>query len=220
MGAENEHPIVRFMSQHTVHSTPESVSRAAAGLDMTMPGEPAWGDWNNRFFGKTLVEVVESGQLSQERLDDMATRILTSWLLLGQDKNYPEPNLWCWDHQDPRNKHVDVAADHAKLCREIAEASIVLLKNDDGILPLRGSDDLRSIAVLGQGAGDSRDGPSLSGEGGQVEHYIFENGAHLTVIGNRPGWDDYVEQSIDGGGKQSGHWNVSSGNHIARSPSR
>lgn len=137
---------------------------------MTMPGEPAFGDWDNTFFGPHLVEAVKNGPLSQERLDAMATRVLTSWLALKQDQGFPKTNFWCWDlSDDSKNEHVDVAGkDHGALIREVGEASTVLLKNDDGILPLKGSGKLRALAVIGQHAGDSRDGPSLSGEGGYV----------------------------------------------------
>lgn len=99
----------------------------------------------------------------------MARRVLTSWLLLGQDsKDYPEPNFWCWDLlDDSRNQHVDVAPpEHRALCQQVAEASIVLLKNEENLLPLKGSSKLRSLVLIGQAAGDSRDGPNLSGDGG------------------------------------------------------
>lgn len=151
------------------------MGRAAAGLDMTMPGEPAWGDWDHRFFGDHLVQAVQSGELSQERLDDMARSVLTPWLLLGQDQPDFEPkrpNFWCWDLCDEsKNQHVDVAPkEHRVLCRQVAEASIVLLKNQDGLLPLKQDEQghLRSLVLLGKAAGDSSDGPSLSGNGGCV----------------------------------------------------
>ena len=89
--------------------------------------------------------------------------------LLGQDQGFPETNFNTWDLEDPAtNQHVNVQADHGSLIREIADASTVLLKNEEGILPLASSKSTKgrrhakkapaSIAILGNGAGPSSKG--------------------------------------------------------------
>lgn len=51
-----------------------------------------------------------------------------------------------WDKQFPSWQ----SPEHVALAREMARQSIVLLKNEDSLLPL--SDDIRTIAVIGPGA--------------------------------------------------------------------
>lgn len=54
------------------------LAAASAGLDMMMPDA---GLWKNN----ALVEAVNNGTLEMSRLNDMATRILAAWYLLGMD---------------------------------------------------------------------------------------------------------------------------------------
>lgn len=44
-----------------------------------------------------------------------------------------------------------VSDDHAKIVREIGAASVVLLKNEDNILPL--NQDISHLAIIGSDAG-------------------------------------------------------------------
>jgi len=85
-------------------------------------------------------------------------RILAGWYFLGQDSGYPETNFDAWyPLDDTRNMHVDVRDDHWKVVREIATASIVLLKNTEDALPLKNP---RRIAVIGSDAAPPRRGPN------------------------------------------------------------
>jgi len=85
-------------------------------------------------------------------------RILAGWYFLGQDSGFPETNFYSWDPlDDTRNKHIDVRDDHWKIVREIAAASIVLLKNTGDALPLKKP---RSIAVIGSDAAPPMRGPN------------------------------------------------------------
>ncbi|KAH8100581.1 glycoside hydrolase family 3 protein [Cristinia sonorae] len=135
------------------HTTAASVN---SGLDMTMPGAP----FLFSIFGESLVLAVQLMKtVAEERITDMATRIMAAWYLLGQDTGYPEVNF---DSRDilgifPASKHVDVQGDHAKLIRTIGAASTVLLKNAHNALPLKLP---KSIAVIGSGAGSNPSGPN------------------------------------------------------------
>ena len=55
---------------------------------MTMPGDITFNSGTS-YFGQNLTDFVNNGTIPASRVDDMATRILASWYLLGQDKNYP-----------------------------------------------------------------------------------------------------------------------------------
>ncbi|THH07422.1 hypothetical protein EW145_g3390 [Phellinidium pouzarii] len=120
------------------HSTAPAVT---AGLDMSMPGETAEGS-NVSYFGPALVSAVQSGEVPESRIDDMATRILAAWYLLGQDSNYPSVNFDAWNSASGTH----VQGDHATLIRQIGAASAVLLKNTNGALPLKAP---KSIAIIG-----------------------------------------------------------------------
>lgn len=103
------------------HTTVES---ANTGLDMTMPGS----DFNGGtiLWGPQLASALSSGRVQQSRVDDMVCRILASWYLVGQDDgSYPGINI-----------NANVQGDHKTNVRAAARDGIVLLKNDDGILPL------------------------------------------------------------------------------------
>ncbi|CCC09733.1 hypothetical protein SMACR_03290 [Sordaria macrospora] len=102
------------------------VSSANAGLDVVMPRDGFWGD--------KLLEAVKNGTVAEERLNDMATRVLAAWLYAGQDDGaYPPVGVAPGGQlPDP----VDVQADHADLIREIGAAGTVLVKNVNGTLPL------------------------------------------------------------------------------------
>jgi len=79
---------------------------------------------------------LQSGAIPQRRLDDMAERVL--WALFAKG---------AVDHPI-KPAPVDYAA-HAAVSQNAAEESLVLLKNDRGLLPLHG---VKSIAVIGGNA--------------------------------------------------------------------
>ncbi|CAA7266631.1 unnamed protein product [Cyclocybe aegerita] len=126
------------------------------GLDMTMPGDITFGS-GTTYFGNSLVSAVQSGSVSQARIDDLAIRILAAWYLTKQDSGFPPVNFHAWNLNDPFNKHVNVQGDHKNIIREIGAASTVLLKNVGGTLPLKAP---RSIGIIGNGAGPSSRGPN------------------------------------------------------------
>lgn len=94
---------------------------------------------------------------------------MASWYQLGQDKDYPKTSFSAWTTQDNAkeffgsdsgptirvNDHVDVRADHAEVARQVAREGIVMLKNEDNILPLKTSDVIR---VFGSDAGGNPSG--------------------------------------------------------------
>ncbi|KFA63716.1 hypothetical protein S40285_07107 [Stachybotrys chlorohalonatus IBT 40285] len=116
------------------HTTVEAANR---GLDMSMPGTAY--DGSRRLWGPALTSAINSGRVSQSRVDDMVVRILAGWYLMGQDSGYPQVNF-----------NANVQANHRENVRAVARDGIVLLKNDDNILPLR--EGLSTLAVVGSGA--------------------------------------------------------------------
>lgn len=145
-----------------------SVDAAAAGLDQES------GQQLDRqvFFDQPLRLALASGKLTQARLDDMVRRILRSEFAAGLADPLPPP------------APLDVKADAAVTQAE-AEAGIVLLKNDGGVLPLAA--DARRIAVIGGHA----DLGVLSGGGSSQ---VIPLGS--TVLPAPPGAPSFVEGMV------------------------
>nr|WP_284054842.1 beta-glucosidase [Stakelama marina] len=112
-----------------VHST---VKAANAGLDQESGQELD----KSVFFGAALKQAVEAGTVPETRLDQMVTRYLTGLIETGAyDTPVPE-------HAQPIPYGV-----HADVAQRAAEAGIVLLKNEGGILPL--ADTAKRIVLIG-----------------------------------------------------------------------
>ncbi len=131
-----------------------STISAMTGLDMSMPGSISFTP-NTSYFGANLTAYVQNGTIPDARVDDMATRILASWYLLGQDSpNYPKTSFNAFFPLDEAtNEHIDVQDNHGELVREIDTSSIVLLKNVNNALPLRKP---RKLVLIGSDAGPAR----------------------------------------------------------------
>ncbi|KAH9178040.1 glycoside hydrolase family 3 protein [Lactarius sanguifluus] len=135
-------------------SAQHSTISAITGLDMTMPGDITFNSGTS-YFGANLTAYVQNGTIPEARVDDMATRILAGWYLLGQDSpSYPHTNFNAFKPLDEAtNEHVDVQDDHDKVVREVGAASTVLLKNVDSALPLKKP---RKLVLVGSDAGPAR----------------------------------------------------------------
>lgn len=95
-------------------ATHSGVASANAGLDMTMPGDVAFGSLTS-YFGSNLTAAATNGSVSMERIDDMAERIMAAYYLLGQDQNYTAVKFDAFRRLSPENNsHVDVQDDHYK----------------------------------------------------------------------------------------------------------
>jgi beta-glucosidase len=119
--------------------THTTTKAALAGLDNEEPG--------SNFFGPALKKAVESGEVPLARLNDMVHRIVRTEFASGIVDDPPKGRV-----VDPFR-----GADTAQ---EIAEQSMVLLKNDGNQLPLNGAT-VKSIALIGSHADTSM----LSGGG-------------------------------------------------------
>jgi beta-glucosidase len=88
-----------------------------------------------------IVNAVKSGKLPEPVVDLALRRLFETRIKLGL---FDPPNKAPF-----ANIKADAAPDHRSLAREVADKSIVLLKND-GLLPLKG--DPKTIAVIGPNA--------------------------------------------------------------------
>ncbi len=131
-----------------------------AGIDMSMvPYEVSFCDY--------LLELVEEGEVSMSRIDDAVRRVLRLKMRLGLFENP------YWDIAPYREKFG--CAEHAAVALEAAEESIVLLKNENNILPLAKG---KKILVTGPNANTMRGlngGWSYSWQGHRADEFTAEH---------------------------------------------
>ena len=94
---------------------------------------------SEKYYGKDLIAAVTKGDFPEKDVDAAVVRIVTSMIKFGI---FDDP---------PRRVGADLA-ESGRQAQDIAAQSIVLLKNDNSILPLDPS--RRSIAVIGAAAVD------------------------------------------------------------------
>ena len=104
----------------------------AAGLDLEMPGPARW-------MGEKVLEAVRNGTLDEAVIDDKVLRILRTLQRVGALDN---PEIIA-------EQSIDNPA-HRALIRKTGREAIVLLKNDDDLLPI--TEKIRSVAIIGRPA--------------------------------------------------------------------
>ncbi|KAF3764314.1 family 3 glycoside hydrolase [Cryphonectria parasitica EP155] len=121
------------------------VASALAGLDVAMPSSTVWGD--------NLTLAISNGTVNETRLDDMVTRILTSWYQLGQDSaDFPAPGYGLAADLSVPHPVVDArnASGKPTLFAGAVEGH-VLVKNTNNALPLK-SAEMKLISLFGYSA--------------------------------------------------------------------
>jgi beta-glucosidase len=113
------------------------VTAINAGIDMNMV------PYNYRLFIDVMTMAVENGDIELARIDDAVRRILTVKFEMG---------LFERPLSDPALLSLVGAQAHRDLAREAVAKSLVLLADDDNILPL--SKDTPLIFLAGEGAND------------------------------------------------------------------
>ncbi|MCK8521134.1 beta-glucosidase BglX [Aquimarina sp. D1M17] len=125
-----------------VQDRTEAAERAMiAGNDMDMEG---------RAYDTSLVQLVKDGKVEEKLVDEAVKRILTIKYRLGL---FDDPYKYC---NEDREKNEIYTKEHLEIARDVARKSIVLLKNENNILPL--SKKVQKIAVIGPLA-DDKDSP-------------------------------------------------------------
>ena len=120
------------------HTQPDEVSAAAAALNAGVDLE-----CSDHLYKRHLKEALEKGMVTQERIDEAVTRVLTARIKAGQ-LDPPQQLPW---YEIPFS--VIGCEAHRQLAYEAAVKSAVLLKNN-GILPLKNKD--ITVAVCGNNA--------------------------------------------------------------------
>lgn len=139
----------------SVHSTADSLN---AGLDQEL-NRPVW------FTPAKLDTALAAGEITQERIDEAAFRVVRSYVQGG-----------LFDHPVPSAPVATVSTkEHKALAKQLAEKSTVLLKND-GVLPL--AENPGTVAVIGQTASATATA-GVSAKTGCAWYLVFIRGTAL-----------------------------------------
>lgn len=153
--------------------TQSTAASVNAGLDLEMPGPPRWR-------GEKLLQAVERGEVDEATIDASVRRLLR---LIERTGAFEQPN------EEPEQA-ID-RPEHRAVAREAAAEGIVLLKNENALLPLL-PERVASLAIIGPNAKTAR---IMAGGSAQVNpHYaitpfdaiVARAGEHMTV-GYEPG---------------------------------
>ncbi len=142
-----------------VHSTVPTIKN---GLDLEMPT----GEFLNN---EAVKKALAAKEIRETQIDEMVRRLLRVMILSG-----------IMDRKSTQNASIDTP-EHRKITRDAATASIVLLKNENGILPLD-KNKIRSIAVIGPNA----EKPRIGG-GGSAQVVPFYSVSPLEGLKNAVG---------------------------------
>jgi beta-glucosidase len=113
-----------------------TVATANAGLDLEMP--------EATYMGEKLLQAINSGQVAESLIDDKVRRLLRVMLTAG-----------LFDKSMAIDSSAVNTKEHRALALEVARKAIVLLKNDQHILPLN-REGISSIAVFGPNANEAQ----------------------------------------------------------------
>jgi beta-glucosidase len=158
-------------------SCPEAFN---AGVDMFMVPE----DW--KALRKNTIKQVESGVISMERLDHAVRRILRVKMRAG-----------LFDQGKPSSRPLAGkteflgSPEHRAIARQAVRESLVLLKNNGGLLPLERR---QTVLVAGDGAdniGKQSGGWTLTWQGTDTTNQDFPNGSSI--------WDG-IKNVVEGAG--------------------
>ncbi|OPJ63992.1 beta-glucosidase family protein [Clostridium oryzae] len=152
----------------------DRVTGLLAGNELEMPSTAGESD-------QEIIKAIKSGRVKEEVLDECVDRLLD--LIFTTEKAYHRPHT-----------EFDVEKHH-RVAQKVAEEAIVLLKNEDNILPLKFG---KKVAVIGdfakdaryQGAGSSLVNPTI------LDHTLncFEESG-IVSIGYEQGFERYGKKN-------------------------
>ncbi len=137
----SDYDAISELQSHGVAASPADAAAEAlrAGVDV---------DLHSTTYLRELPSLARAGRVPESAVDEAVRRVLRLKLRLGL---LDDP----FRYADSATALGPLPAAHRALARRLARESMVLLRNEGGVLPLR--KDLRALAVLGPLADDSAD---------------------------------------------------------------
>lgn len=141
-----------------------TVPMANSGLDLEMP--------RSKYYGEKLLKAVKTGEVTEEKLNDKVSRILSIMFKAGL---FDESIDSYGGHSDNEYRR--------SLAKKVADQSIILLKNENNFLPLN-TNKIKSIAVIGPNGDEAR--MEGGGSGGLTGNYgISTHRGILNKVGDK-----------------------------------
>lgn len=137
-----DYTAIMELLNHGVAKNPEEASALAmdAGVDMSM---------QDGFYQQTLADLVEEGRISEDQINRAVANVLRVKYQLGLFDN---PYRYS---SEERQEAEIMKPENIESARQMARKSIVLLKNEDEVLPIH--ENIETIAVIGPLADSQRD---------------------------------------------------------------
>ncbi|MCG2589669.1 beta-glucosidase family protein [Rhodohalobacter sulfatireducens] len=148
----NEWNFEGFVTSDWLFGLRDGVKGVNAGLDIEMP-------LDQHYTPEELKPAIESGEISIDQIDEMVRRVVRTKLLYITNTDTQE-----------YTDEILASEEHQQLALEVAEKSMVLLKNDDDFLPLSAGE-IESLAVIGEIADSDHTGDR--GSSGTHPPYII-----------------------------------------------
>jgi beta-glucosidase len=158
-------------------------------------------DMESYAYESSLEKLLEEGKVSLEDINDAVKRILSLKFQLGL---FDDPYKYC---DEEKEKNDIYTKEHLAIARDAAKKSIVLLKNENNILPV--SKNIKSIALIGPFA-DNKDQPlgnwrakgtynsavslleGVKAKVGANTKVYYEKGIELTIPTVKPGNNQFL----------------------------
>lgn len=182
MACSDWEDIIRLHTWHKVAASPkEAVAMAVnAGVDMSMVP-------NDYSFPQYVVELVNEGGISKERLDEAVGRILTLKFKLGLFAN-PMPDT----------THIKTIGSekHQQVALEAARESIVLLENRNELLPLKSNARLLVAGPCANSVTALNSSWSYTWQGDLAEHYPEEATTVVSSLEQKFGKGNVITNTV------------------------
>lgn len=139
-----------------------------AGVDLFMAPD-SW-----RGVRESLLRDVRSGAVTMERLDEAVSRVLRAKVRAGLlDAVRPSQRPYAGEFERLGS------AEHRAVAREAVRQSLVLLKNDDAVLPINGASRVLVAGAAADDIGQASGGWTLNWQGEGNENSDFPNGQSI-----------------------------------------
>lgn len=124
---------------YTASNKKEAAKQALeAGIDIELP--------KTNCYGEPLLQAIKEGLISEATINKAVSRVLRAKIILGLFEDlYVNPE---------RTSSILNIPEHRSLALKIAHKSIILLKNENNLLPLKKN--IESVAIMGPSAASSR----------------------------------------------------------------
>jgi len=168
---------------HNFHNVAPDKSIAAclalnAGIDVELP--------HTDCYGQPLLDALQAGRISESLIDISISRILQKKFELG---------IFECPYVDVEQvEAVYETPEQRALARQIAQQSMVLLKNDDGLLPLKKT--IGTLAIIGPNANSPRNQLGDYTYPPHIERLLRDNPEVATTVSYDPDPSQFVSGSV------------------------